>query len=146
MPRAEGIWKVCVKCKQTKDVLHFNKNACKYDGLENRCRCCQKVDYINIKKARLAVNYLVRVGDKTCSSCELSKVVTEFYIDKKTKDGRTVACKTCKKRRASAYKKKNLAKVREGNKFSHYDWYHNRGGWLVRKLRAEERRREKGLL
>jgi hypothetical protein len=36
------LYKRCVKCKEEKSVLEFNKNKSKKDGLHNYCRSCNK--------------------------------------------------------------------------------------------------------
>lgn len=34
--------KICCKCKQTKDIVEFNKNTTKKDGRQNTCKICDK--------------------------------------------------------------------------------------------------------
>lgn len=48
--------KICTQCKQQKDVLEFNKNKRKQDGLQTTCKSCQK-EYIQRNKKQLKGYY-----------------------------------------------------------------------------------------
>ena len=45
---------------------------------------------------------------KVCSSCKVEKQSTEFYNNKKTKDGKSYCCKECQNKRSEENRVKNL--------------------------------------
>lgn len=49
------------------------------------------------------------VSQKVCSKCRLEKSLSEFYTDKKRKDGKTPQCKDC----AKAYREANKNRIAE---------------------------------
>jgi len=53
------------------------------------------------------------MSNKTCSSCNQQKPLTDFYRDKKNADGRTYKCKTCSKHAYKEYRDANLSLVKE---------------------------------
>lgn len=59
---------------------------------------------------------------KTCSCCKIEKSITEFYNDKKAKDGLTSQCKTCRIPYSRGHRKKqyNLA-TRYGMSLKEYN-------------------------
>ena len=54
----------------------------------------------------------------TCSRCQERKGRSEFYVDRKSKTGRSYECKDCRKKRA----KENYAADPEGHKARHKAW------------------------
>lgn len=80
--------KICPDCKTDKPVSEFNKNPSKADGLQYRCRECQKAWYKNYystspkEKARILANNaamlaeireVVRVAKEVpCADCKKS--------------------------------------------------------------------------
>lgn len=53
---------------------------------------------------------------KHCKKCDTTKVLTEFYNDKKSSDGKSFYCKQCLKARASAWYKSNPERAKEQSK------------------------------
>ena len=51
---------------------------------------------------------------KTCNKCKQEKELTEFYKDKKAKDGLRASCEVCVKVEAAAYYKANPEQVKAG--------------------------------
>jgi hypothetical protein len=41
--------KTCTICKQSKELSEFNKNKCRKDGLQTKCKECSKSLYLNHK-------------------------------------------------------------------------------------------------
>lgn len=50
---------------------------------------------------------------KTCSTCKAEKLRTDFYIDKKTKDGLYCRCKICHNGTSARWKAANALRVKE---------------------------------
>ena len=53
---------------------------------------------------------------KTCTNCNIEKLLTEFYKDKTHKDGYTSQCKICVKDRVKKYREENIEDIRIRNK------------------------------
>ena len=50
--------------------------------------------------------------EKKCFKCDATKAITEFYEHERMADGHLNKCKECTKKDESAYRKKNIEKVR----------------------------------
>jgi hypothetical protein len=53
---------------------------------------------------------------KTCSRCKLSKPESEFYAERRAKDGLASHCKKCHCVRTDAYRRSHLERMRELNR------------------------------
>lgn len=47
------------------------------------------------------------VTTKTCKQCNIEKPITDFYPDKRSRDGHRVICKQCVKENLNSKKKTN---------------------------------------
>lgn len=55
-------------------------------------------------------------GTKTCSNCRTVKPLADYHVNRAANDGRQHRCKACALAARAAYRKKNLAAVREQDK------------------------------
>jgi recombination endonuclease VII len=82
---------------------------------------------------------MIATKSKQCTSCLVTKVLEEFYADKKTKDRKSCYCKLCLRERASKWQKKNperaAARVAKwhnenpGKRAAHMNKYYASGAW-----------------
>jgi hypothetical protein len=80
--RAQGL-KYCPKCKQTKPVTEFHKNAALKTGRSSRCKDCIAEDYRQRyipSPTRARYEELLSQGLKHCPKCGETKPLTEFYV------------------------------------------------------------------
>ncbi len=91
--------KTCKQCNEIKDKNEFS-------GRSLRCKYCTNQNSIKqkIEKAMLEgkeyrykpiSEYDVNRTSKICSKCEEEKIISEFYINNKSKDGHTARCIKC---------------------------------------------------
>jgi len=90
--------KRCLKCGKVKDVIEFQKNKFKKDGLAIRCKSCISQDLKECKegkiKSREKDSYVV-ITSKKCKFCGKIKNIDCFTINRSTKDGFSHKCKVC---------------------------------------------------
>ena len=94
--------KKCSKCHQWKPVTEFSKNATKPDGLDYQCKLCvskrQKPYYQSYKdsiKEKTVDYYQKKHPKKRCTRCRRLRIKTNFYPDRREKDGLMRRCKSC---------------------------------------------------
>lgn len=80
--------KICTKCGVEKDLSHFYKDKRTKDGLQYRCKECQKLYYQSYET-------LPPADRKVCSKCKKDKPATEFYKTKRSKSGLSSWCIQC---------------------------------------------------
>lgn len=105
-----GDLKTCFRCKETKELATFAKNASKPDGLQDHCRSCQKARYEenNVEKVAKTAYFeakklLCGPKEKVCSKCHGIAPKTEFHVDRYKADGLESRCKTCVRTRQKIY-------------------------------------------
>lgn len=69
---------------------------------------------------------------KECTKCRETKVINEFYLDKKKKDGLFSACKSCIKRSNKAYKALEVSP--ETRKAYNKKYYSNNSEKIIKKV------------
>jgi len=108
--------KRCTKCKRWKEVSEFNKDRARKDGLKIYCKSCNSLYAIRLRrKSKKPVRDYLRYEDrhrvirgfkeKLCSRCKKWKYYSEFYKNSRAKDGLTVWCKECERKRAESKQK-----------------------------------------
>ena len=114
--------KRCTKCKAWKEESEFHKDHARRDGLTIYCKGCvkayeQKRRGKNRKAVREYLRYeerhrIVRtIKEKLCSRCKQWKYESEFYKNRRSKDGLSLCCKECESKRTDHKRKggrKNL--------------------------------------
>lgn len=109
--------KVCTRCQQALPLGEFYKRARSDDGLQPKCRSCERARKRELRgvppeeQRRLKVESAPTV--KPCSDCRVVKPLTAFPVHDRNYDGRRSRCKKCDAalRRTRGYKK--LPKVDE---------------------------------
>lgn len=93
-----GILKRCGGCNKMLDTSCFNKNQHKssVNGLQGNCQVCQKLRREGLLKAKEKPSKIPKGVTKTCRDCGLEKDHTDFGNDKKTGDGLTCYCLSCR--------------------------------------------------
>ena len=119
--------KTCTKCGITQSRSEFHKKSDAPDGLQNRCKACQRAyNEANKEKRKaraetaMAANKEKRKAraetaratnkgkPKTCNKCEKAQSRSEFYKSSSAPDGLSYNCKTC----ILSYKETNKEKLR----------------------------------
>jgi hypothetical protein len=95
--------KTCKECNEIKDKKEFS-------GRSLRCKYCTNQNSIKIKiekaisegkeyKYKPILEYDVDRSSKICTKCEEEKILSEYYVNNKSKDGHTARCIKCISRR-----------------------------------------------
>ena len=88
--------KVCSKCSQEKPFTAFYRNRTELSGYNTQCKDCHRETRLASYKKRKQNPYPPSMtGNKVCSSCSEDFVITEFYADPLSIDGRNSRCKPC---------------------------------------------------
>lgn len=100
--------KYCIKCLKWKNESEFNIDRDKRDGLNIKCRDCDKAyqrelfkKYRRGKKFRIYLRFEQRhrinngIIEKRCSKCGGWKSESEYHKDRSRKDGLACCCKKC---------------------------------------------------
>jgi hypothetical protein len=103
--------KLCAKCKETKPISEFNKQASSKDGYRPHCRECQKLDRKKSINKRLLFGY-VQISEKTCTQCNQTKPIDQFMPEKTNSTGHTAWCIECLYALNDEYREKNREKLR----------------------------------
>jgi hypothetical protein len=91
--------KTCKQCNEIKDKNEFSGRSlrCKYCTNQNSIK--QKIEKAILEgkeyKYKPILEYDVNRTSKICTKCEEEKIISEFYINKKSKDGHTARCIKC---------------------------------------------------
>lgn len=97
--------KTCSKCKETKQLSEFSKNARKPDGFQHWCKKCSK-EYVPTK-SRIPKNQIPN-GMKQCNGCRLVLSLDSFNFHKR--DGVRSKCKECQSKDDIKYSKTRYRK------------------------------------
>jgi len=89
--------KHCKSCNITKSVTEFYKNKRIKDGYGSACKQCS--DKSKKNRSNNFVEPSKNVIEKHCSTCDIIKSISEFNIDRYTKDGYSTTCKSCTNKR-----------------------------------------------
>jgi hypothetical protein len=88
--------KTCAKCKVLKSVAEFSKDRSTKDGLQNRCKVCQK-EYRQTNKSKINHIPAEELPSKVCKKCRALLPRSEFHKNNSRKDGLFGSCKACVK-------------------------------------------------
>lgn len=113
--------KRCSRCRRRKPISSFVRVSHHADGWSSHCRACRSVykkrwyaKPANKKQSALAErrrrvrykrNYanVVTPATKRCTQCHRRKSITQFYVARGNKSGRTSACRKCYSDRMKRY-------------------------------------------
>jgi hypothetical protein len=109
--------KRCTKCRKWKQESEFHKDRARRDGLRLYCKGCAKVYERKVRrKNSKAVREYLRYEDrhrvirgfkeKLCGRCKQWKYESDFYRNRRLKDGLSLWCKECKSKRLEHKRKK----------------------------------------
>lgn len=114
--------KVCTKCKQSKELNNFAKNARRSDGLQGVCKSCQKEYRI---KAQSVSD--MECSELFCYKCKKTKLVTGFNKSKASKTGHFYWCRDCIKQyvkdKNNKFKEKEGASIYSKRRQDRLGWY-----------------------
>ncbi len=82
--------KICIKCKEDKELSEFHKDKSKPDGYYCYCKLCRSQ-----KENIIETQQLFEENLKRCSKCNEIKDLSEFYKHKDCKFGVRPDCKKC---------------------------------------------------
>lgn len=141
--------KICSRCKVAKPREAFNKCSKNPDGLQYKCRDCQKSIHLankeynnkrtllNYYKNREGHKFTLLEGFKICPKCDEILPFEDFNKSSGSTDGRKVYCRSCQKmeycdnrehyiKKQKQWYSKNKDKAYEMNKAyreKNIDWY-----------------------
>lgn len=103
----EVTFKECLGCSKRKAYIEFDEAKKNKTGRTSRCRDCKNLE--NRTKYALTPEF---TGDreetsKTCNTCEATKPLMNFYLDKLSLDGHRTKCIDCYSKEAQERGKKN---------------------------------------
>jgi hypothetical protein len=80
----------CLECQHTKHVDAFPKERRRHNGKSQICKDCTREGYAVLMQRTHEVP-----ESKICCGCGELKLITEYGIQTKTRDGRATQCNTC---------------------------------------------------
>ena len=107
--------KTCKQCNEIKDKNEFSGRSlrCKYCTNQNSIK--QKIEKAMLEgkeyKYKPILEYDVNRTSKICTKCEEEKIISEFYINKKSKDGHTARCIKCMCRKKIISHEDTISKI-----------------------------------
>jgi len=117
--------KRCTKCKRWKEESEFCKDRARKDGLRIYCKGCNNAYVLRHsrrnrkgKKARVYLRFEDRhrvihgFKEKLCSRCKQWKYYSEFYKNSQSKDGLSLGCKECGRKRYERIRKTGRRNLR----------------------------------
>ncbi len=115
--------KRCSKCEKWKEESKFGKNTRQNDGLKSWCKDCGRAVMWERNKKEgkdLRKNYRYEechrvvdgVKQKRCRRCKNWKAESDFYKQRRHKDGLAVWCKECANKATNKSRKKRRTAVR----------------------------------
>ena len=108
----ENFTRRCKSCKKEfPRTQNFFEKGRSHDGLHSTCKYCLT---FKIKKKRLDFDKNFYSKNKICLNCNLSKLLSEYYMDSKIIDGKSRYCKKC----TDLYNKIQKKRKSNENKFN----------------------------
>ena len=109
--------KRCTKCKKWRKESEFGRKTSQRDGLDFWCRDCNRAcDRKRYKKIRKVLKEYLRyeqrhrivagVKQKLCCRCNKWKDESQYYRNRRLKDGLQWQCKECESKYAREYYKR----------------------------------------
>ena len=106
--------KTCSACGMTKEFKAFSKSRGKKDGLQSRCKACDKLlrrtpeQKAAHRVRRENEELLYSRGLKRCNKCGKIKPLVEFHANKGSRHGILAKCKAC----AKQYQQENRERIK----------------------------------
>jgi len=117
--------KRCTKCKRWKEESEFCKDRARKDGLKIYCKGCIKAYALKLcrknrkgKEARVYLRFEDRhrvirgFKENLCSRCKQWKYKSDFYKCRQSKDGLSLWCKECGRKRYERIRKAGRRNLR----------------------------------
>lgn len=101
--------KICRSCKETKLSSYFDKASMSYDGLACNCKECRSIK----NKESLKNKRYIKVSNKKCNSCNITKEISFFHKYSYSKDDYSSICKSCVSIQGKNFYKKEKEAVKE---------------------------------
>ena len=108
----------CKKCKTNQEETNFLGKI--GGGFPTWCKTC-----------RTSLSLVGKIKTHVCSSCNIEKDITDFYLCERTKEGIYHQCKSCTKNKNKEPKTSNKLKQRRK------DYYYNKGGYIKAKINKQ---------
>jgi len=94
--------KICIDCKEYKEVKYFYKYKRSKSGYKPRCKNCTSLKYygkpyINLRGKASIKSIEYSDGTKLCTTCNEIKNKFYFTKDKSVESGLSSSCKDCKR-------------------------------------------------
>jgi len=86
--------KKCYTCKNILSIDNFTKLKSSKDGYNTFCKNCRKLKDKRLKELKKLPVELI-VSYKICEKCNISKLNSEFRINRKSNDNLFSICNTC---------------------------------------------------
>lgn len=109
--------KKCTKCGDVKDTALFNRRLASKDGLESKCRECEKElkrEFRRKNRERNAGKLKDPNYHKTCFNCGVTKSSVDFSYNRSRKDGLSSMCKNCARKDIQSFYKDNPDRRKKG--------------------------------
>lgn len=88
--------KKCLTCSKILPAVNFNFDFSRVDGLSSHCISCNRIKLGRKTFEEFHVQTdLAEDGEKKCKKCHIVRKVSEFFKNKKRKDGLRQRCKLC---------------------------------------------------
>ena len=135
----ECMAKICITCKEVKELSEFVKSKNYSTGLSNKCKKCHAFynkKYVRSRrKANAKPKEKIIIDKKYCDTCLIEKDINDYAACFSIKDGHRNKCKECykistKKRRyerINSYAHKEIIFCNECNKEKSYNEFANSG-------------------
>lgn len=100
--------KKCSKCGEVKNVADFSFRDSTKTNTRGACKSCEKARQANAYRERLKRPHIATpTATKTCRDCRQDKAASEFFANRRNRDGLGSYCKPCNSARADGWRKAN---------------------------------------
>ena len=112
--------KECNKCNKNlpKDNNHFYRRKKSKDGWDYKCKMCWGKKGYGV--TQINATYKAKPGYKFCSTCKEEKIFSEFNKTRAIKDGYSVQCRVCSKKRNKEYNSRPEVKIKREQRFKEW--------------------------
>lgn len=118
--------KTCSKCKTEKPLEEFIRDSSSVDGYATICKECKNKEGKEIReKSPARQRRLQKERDaltrtkKVCTKCGVEKDLSEFYEDKKARDGHVAQCKECSRKYHKKYNQDHKEEISSRRRARH---------------------------
>src|SRR5438094_383283 len=104
--------KQCDRCRQSLPLDDFYRSTRSSDGLQARCKVCQRASKREkIAAVRAERRSAITSDLKFCPRCHEDKQLTEFHGNRAAADGRQTYCKPCSNEIRKEYVARNAEAI-----------------------------------